>query len=511
MQGNTTDSLTGRQSSYRQIFKSTSLFGGTQVLTILISVVRSKFIAVLLGPGGMGIAGLINATLRLIEGFSGFGLGTSAVKDVAAAHASGNHEKVSGAVGVLRRLVWITGLLGSLLTFVLSPLLSQLTFGNHDYTGAFRWVSVTLLFNQVSIGQGVVLRGLRRLQFLAKASLLGSLAGLLVSVPLYYFFGLKGIVPAIIASSLLSLILTTYFSGKVRTGKTEVSFKKALSGGREMISMGFMLSLSGLIALGASYIVRVFISIRGGVDQVGLYNAGFAIINTYVGMIFTAMATDYFPRLSGVAENNTASRRLMNEQAEISILILAPVLSAFMVFVNWIVLLLYSSRFSPVNEMIQWAALGIYFKAASFSIGYIFLAKGASRMFLWNELAANSYIFAFNLIGYAVAGLEGLGISFLAGYFVHFLQMFIVSRVKYEFYFNPGFTRIFLVQIALGAACFMIVRLLAPPLSYIAGTIMVLTSFVVSYYGIKERVDLKAVLQKIKGRLSKPASPEDDK
>lgn len=511
MQGNTTDSLTGRQSSYRQIFKSTSLFGSTQVLTILISVVRSKFIAVLLGPGGMGIAGLINATLKLIEGFSGFGLGTSAVKDVAAAHSSGDDTQVSHAAGVLRRLVWITGLLGTVVTFFLSPLLSQMTFGSHDYAGAFRWVSVTLLFNQLSIGQGVVLRGLRRLQFLAKASLLGSLSGLLVSVPLYYFFGLKGIVPAIIASSFLSLVLTTYFSGKVQIGETAISFRKALSDGREMISMGFMLSISGLVAMGASYVVRVFISIRGGVDQVGLYNAGFAIINTYVGMIFTSMATDYFPRLSGVASNNTAARELMNEQAETGLLILAPVLSAFMVFVNWIILILYSSKFYDVNEMVQWAALGIYFKTASFSIGYIFLAKGASKLFLWNELAANSYILAFNLIGYSIAGLEGLGISFLAGYSVHFLQMFIVSRAKYEFRFSPAFIKIFLVQLFLGVSCFVIVRVLEPPFSYIAGTIIMLASLVVSYYGIKERIDIKAVFRNIKGRLNKPAGIDDEK
>ena len=41
------------QSSYREIFKSTSLFGGVQVFNILIAVIRTKFIAVLLGPAGI--------------------------------------------------------------------------------------------------------------------------------------------------------------------------------------------------------------------------------------------------------------------------------------------------------------------------------------------------------------------------------------------------------------------------------------------------------------------------
>jgi len=346
---------------------------------------------------------------------------------------------------------------------------------------------------------------------LAKASLLGSLAGLIVSVPLYYIYGVKGIVPAIISSSLLSLILTTYYSGKVKIIDSAVSIKNAICEGRGMISMGFMLSISGLITLGASYIVRVYISSKGGIDQVGLYNAGFAIINTYVGMIFTSMATDYFPRLSGVTSNNLTARELMNEQAEISILILAPILTVFIVFINWIVLLLYSSKFSAVNDMVLWAALGIYFKSASFSIGYIFLAKGASRLFLLNELTANSYMLAFNLIGYTFAGLEGLGISFLAGYLFYLIQVLSVSKVKYEFRFSQAFIKIFLVQLFLGVSCFVIVRVLEPPFSYIAGTIIMLASLVVSYYGIKERIDIKAVFRNIKGRLNKPAGIDDEK
>jgi O-antigen/teichoic acid export membrane protein len=472
-----------------------------QVFNILISVIRSKFIAVLLGPGGMGIAGLINSTLRLIEGFSGFGLGTSAVKNVAAANASGDQTQLSRVVSVLRKLVWITGLTGAVFTFFLSPWLSQITFGSHDYSTAFKWVSITLLFNQVSIGQGVVLRGMRQLRLMAKATLLGSFLGLFISVPLYYIYGIKGIVPAIIASSLLSLLLTWYFSGKVRMQKTRVKLRESMLEGKGMVRMGFMLSLSGLVTLGASYIVRIFISSRGGIDQVGLYNAGFAIINTYVGLIFTSMATDYYPRLSGVADNNESSRVLINEQAEISILILAPILTVFLVFINWIVIILYSSRFVAVNAMILWAALGIYFKAASFSVGYIFLAKGASKLFLWNELAANSYILAFNIIGYSLAGLEGLGISFLAGYLVHFIQVFIVSRVKYDFFFDRSFIRIFVIQLFLGLLCFGAVKTLSSPLSYIAGVIMILTSLGLSYFGLRARIDFRLVLRKIKGRL----------
>src|SRR4051794_12211349 len=121
------------QASYRQIIKATSIFGGVQVFTIILSIIRSKFIAVLLGPAGMGIAGLLTTTTGLINSLTNFGLGTSAVRDVAFANSTGNESRIAIVIIVLKRLVWATGILGTLVILVFSPWLSQFTFGNRDY------------------------------------------------------------------------------------------------------------------------------------------------------------------------------------------------------------------------------------------------------------------------------------------------------------------------------------------------------------------------------------------
>ncbi|MGE5348154.1 MAG: oligosaccharide flippase family protein [Actinomycetota bacterium] len=136
--------MSEENTSYRQIMKATSIFGGVQVINIIISIVRSKFVAVLLGPGGMGIYGLFTSTTGLIEKITNLGLSTSAVRNVAAANASGDRSRIGTVVSVLRRLVWITGIAGALFTFFAAPWLSDLTFSNREYTIGFRWVAVTL-------------------------------------------------------------------------------------------------------------------------------------------------------------------------------------------------------------------------------------------------------------------------------------------------------------------------------------------------------------------------------
>ena len=195
--------------------KATSLFGGVQVFQIIIQVIRSKFIAVLLGPSGMGIVGLLSSTLGLIAGLTNFGIGTSAVKNIAEANSTGDETRIAKVVVVMRRLVWVTGLLGTIIAIILSPWLSLLTFGNKSYSVAFIWISFTLLINQLCSGQLVLLQGMRKLQYLAKADFLGSVLGLCISIPLYYELGIDGIVPVIIITSICTMLLSLYFSRKI--------------------------------------------------------------------------------------------------------------------------------------------------------------------------------------------------------------------------------------------------------------------------------------------------------
>jgi O-antigen/teichoic acid export membrane protein len=493
--------LNKSQTSYQQIFKSTSLFGAVQIFNIIIAITRSKFIAVLLGPIGMGIAGLLNSTTGLIGALTNFGLGTSAVKNVAAANAKGDNEYVAKIVTIFRRLVWVTGLLGTVVVLVLSPWLSRLSFGNGDYTIAFIWISVTLLFNQLSSGQIVLLQGMRKLKHLAKANVLGAITGLLISIPIYYFWHLNGIVPAIILASIASLSISWFFARKTPVRKAKVSFRETLADGKDMLQMGFMISLSGLIELAASYVVRVFISSQGGITDVGLYTAGFAIVSTYVGLIFSAMATDYYPRLSGVAHDNIQAKDLINQQAEIAILIIGPILSVFLIFINWIVIILYSTKFIAVNGMIHYAAIGIYFKATSWAISFVFLAKGASKLFLFSEILANFYMLLLNLLCYNFWDLDGLGISFLIGYMLYLVQVFLIAKIKYKFSFIPEFYKIFFLQMALGMLCFVCIKFLLQPWAYLAGVLLIGLSIWYSIRELDKRIGLINVWHSFKSRL----------
>ena len=141
--------------------------------------------------------------------------------------------------------------------------------------------------------------------------------------------------------------------------------------------------------------------------------------------------------------------------------------------------------------MIQWSALGMYFKAASWSIAFIFLAKGAANLYFWSEFIANVYILLLNMAGYHFLGLTGLGISFMIGYFLYLIQVYIITRKKYGFSFNRLFFNLFFIQFLLGLGCFLVI-FFAPTLwAYLLGTLLIAISSYHSFRELNKRLDIK--------------------
>lgn len=487
--------MSEENNDFKEGLKTTSLFGGVQVFKILISIVNSKFVALLLGPTGMGISGLLSSTTGLIGAATNFGLGTSAVRDVSKSYASGDIYHFNRTVSIFRRLVWGTGILGLLVCFVLSPIWSNLTFANSDYTWAFALLSITFLLGQISSGQSVVLQGTRNFKLMAKSGIIGSILGLLTGIPLYYLFGYDGIVPAMLLSSVTGLMLTTYFARKVKTEKVNLSTKDVLKGGKTMLNLGFFISVQAFLNILCAYLVRIYIGRTGSIADVGLYNSGFSIINTYVGMVFTAMGTEYYPRLSTYIDDDIKFSNAINQQMELSFLLLSPLIAAFLVLGELAIIILYSTKFLEATLMIAFGVFGIFLKAPGWCLGFTFLAKGDSKMFFVNELCAEIYFLLINILFYHLWGLNGLGASFVINYLLYYLQVTIVAHIRYNYKVDITVLRFFIPQFLISLLILVIVIFMPPIYKYSLGTVLVILSAFLSYRELQKKLDVTAFIK----------------
>ena len=476
------------QQSYRKVLNATSLFGGVQFINIILRLIRSKAIALLIGPIGMGISNLLLTTMELINGLTNLGLERSAVKDISLANTNSNSKSVAITISILKKLVWLTITVGVILMVLSAPWLSEIAFGNKDYTISFRWISIALLFKQLSSSQLAILQGLRKLKSLAKANLLGNFIGLLITLPLYYYYKIDAIVPAIIIATFMSFVFTYYYSHKLDIESVTISRKEAVSEGKGMINLGVMLSLSSLITLLVAYIIRIYIGSANeteelGLIDVGLYSAGFVILNSYVGIIFNAMGTDYFPRLSEIANDIKKLRKTVLEQATVAILLITPIIVVFLACAPFIIVILYSHEFSPIVAMVTWGILGMIFKAVSWSMGYMIIAKGDSKVFIKTAIGFNTILLSINIIGYHFGGLEGVGISFFIYYIIHFIAIRIITYYRYDFYFEKGFYKIFTFTVIM---CFLAFSITLIPSSILKNSLMIGLIVVSCWYSYKE-------------------------
>lgn len=138
---------------YGQILRSSSIIGGAQGINYLVGTVRTKVVALLLGPSGIGLVSLYASATGLVGTIAELGVGSSGVREVAEAHGSGDTERVARTVKTLRRVCWITGLLGGPLAAVLSYPLSLWIFGSSERAWAIAILGLTLLIGSVSGGK----------------------------------------------------------------------------------------------------------------------------------------------------------------------------------------------------------------------------------------------------------------------------------------------------------------------------------------------------------------------
>lgn len=416
--------------SKKQILKATSIIGGAQFITILIGVIRTKILALLLGPFGLGIAGMLQSIIDLVRNATGFGLNFSAVKDVAESDALNDTKKLNETITVLRNLVLWTGLLGVFITVVLAKPLSDFTFGNSNYTTTVIYLSITLLLSSIAGGQMALLQGKREIKLMAKASLYGAIYSTIVSVVVYYIFGINGIVPVLIITSLIPLIFSWYYSRKIKFEPQKISFRDSIHKGIGMAKLGFFIVVTAFMATLTLYIIRVIIVNKVNIEAVGFFQASWTISTTYIGVILNAMLSDFFPRLSKINNDKEASNKLINEQLEIALVLGTPMILLLIAVAELLIRILYSSSFLSTTLILQWQLFGAFFTLIAWPLAVLFLAKNKGIFCiiidgLWSLLFLSIVYFGWEYLGFKVLGI-GDSVAIICKLFMVY---FLVKRI----------------------------------------------------------------------------------
>ena len=469
---------------YSHVLKFTGLFGGVQGLNVVIGLVRNKFVALLLGPGGMGLVSLFNTTVQLISQATHLGISFSAVRHISEYYDAENTEKVAHYVKVVRGWCLLTALVGMLVCVVLGPFLSSATFSWGDHTLHFVLLAPAIGMIAITGGETAILKGQRKLGALALVQIVAALASLVISIPIYYFFWQAGIVPVIVLMAFVTMCATLWFS--LRLFPLQFGGTYGILGeGMEMVRLVVAYTLAAVIGTASEMLIRSYLNVVGDLDVLGLYNAGYMLTITYAGMVFSAMETDYYPRLSAVQHDIRATNETVNRQMEVSLLLVSPMLAALIIALPVVVPLLFSQEFLPVVGMAQVAALAMYMKVLTLPVAYITLARGYSLSYLFLE---TSYFVVFVILiffGYRYWGLFGTGVAITLAHVFEFLLVNAYAYKKYGYRSSATVYGYAIVQGALGLLAYILTLVADGYLYWAVGALIVMLSGLLSLKALR--------------------------
>jgi len=225
-----------------------------------------------------------------------------------------------------------------------------------------------------------------------------------------------------------------------------------------MVKLGISMMWVGLLSNVVKYATIAMISGQFNLEAVGIYSAALALSGIFINFILNTMATDYYPRLSAVADDRIAMSQTINQQTEIALLMAVPGILLILALGPWIVQLFYSQEFLPSISLLDYFLLGSFFRIVAWPLMFVMLALSKGKMYAFLESVSQGFYLLLLIVWLPLLGVEGVAIAFLASNFVSAVITFAVVRHLIGFSWSSSCHRLLAVYFPLLSGCFLFVH-----------------------------------------------------
>lgn len=439
------------KTTYGHVLKYTGVFGGVQGLKLLSSMVRNKLTTILLGSVGFGLISVYNSISEFVASCSNCGLPLNITREASEMQADDNTARVERFACMVRTWTFWTAVAGVLLTLLFSPLLSYYFFqkevGRYAEVMVLAPIVASLLIAEAECS---LLKGFRRLRRVAIVETICAVSTLLLTIPFYYFLGLRGIVFGLTASTLFACIVHVAFTARIIPYRIKPFSMSLLKEGWPIVKRGIPYVIAGVATNGSSLLIAFIILTYGSsMEDLGHYRAGYMLMVSYATLIFKVLDSEYYPRLSCVNQIKEKVAQVVNQQVEVCVHLVVPFLILFMLCIPIVIQLQFKSDFLVILNMTYCAAFYMYFRAIILPVSYTMLAKGDFKVFLIMEVLSNAIIILSLLCFYPLLGLMGAGIALSVSAFLDMITNLLLFKMRYGCSLFRQTVKICLVQLVM--------------------------------------------------------------
>lgn len=409
----------------------TSVLNGVAVLIKTITMfVLNKILAVYLGPTGYAAIGQFQNFIQMVTTFAGSAINTAVVKYTAEYHEDESKQraiwKTAGSI------IFLFSLIFAFLILIFQGQLSLYIFHSLKYQTVFIWFAVFLIFFNFNTLFLAILNGKKEILKLVLANIAGSLFALIITSVLAIKLHLYGALVALSIYQSIAFIVTLFlcyranwFKFSSLLGKIDLEITKKFS------SFILMALVSAICVPLSQILIRAYLTQEFSLAYAGYWEAMIRLSTVYLMLVTTTLGVYYLPRLS---ELNKIDEIKKEVYLGYKFLFPLTVVGGIIVFVlrDWIINLLFTPSFAPMQDLFFWQMMGDALKIGSWILAYLMLSKAMTKLYISTEIIFTLSLIALTYICTQFFGFKGVSIAHLINYGMYWIviSLFIFKQLK---------------------------------------------------------------------------------
>lgn len=410
---------------------TTSVLNGVAVLIKTLTLfVLNKILAVYLGPTGYAALGQFQNFIQMVTTFAGSAINTAVIKYTAEYHEDQNRQraiwKTAGS------LVFLFSLIFAILILIFQSQLSLYIFHTLEYQNVFVWFAVFLVFFNFNTLFLAILNGKKEILKLVIANIAGSLFALIITSILAIKLHLYGALIALSIYQSIAFIVTLFLCYRAKWFKLSSLFGKIdLEITKKFSSFVWMALVSAICVPLSQMLIRAYLSREFGLAYAGYWEAMIRLSTVYLMLVTTILGVYYLPRLSELKMLDEIKKEIY---LGYKFLFPLAVAGGIIVFVlrDWIINVLFSPSFAPMQSLFFWQMMGDALKIGSWILAYLMLSKAMTKLYISTEIIFTVSLLVLTYVCTQVFGFEGVSIAYLVNYGMYWIviSLFIFKPLK---------------------------------------------------------------------------------
>ncbi|KQZ76408.1 hypothetical protein ASE06_07730 [Sphingopyxis sp. Root214] len=394
-------------------------------LRMTVNLIVIKFIAVAMGPAGLGMLGNLMSATTMVALFSGGGILNGITKYVAEYNSRPDRLRQflqgAAAYGFSASIIIL------LISFIAARPLSLALFGTNDMAWLIPILGIAHLLCFIGNAIIAIINGKQQPFYFALITGTGYLSIIPIAFLLIKFGGMSGA-----AIALVGVIVSTAIPAVVvgaRNGLISMLRPRFHSEDSKRLFRFTCIAIVSAAAFPLTEIlIRTHLAGHLGVESTGIWQAMTRLSGAILGFFTVYLATSHMPRLSAISDNKEAAKAVVHA---LSVIGPAFACCALLIYLmrSIIVPLLFSSSFGPLEEIIGWQLIGDLLRVCSYVVSFLVVAKAALKMHIIGELTQCVLYLGFALGAVRMGfGLQEVAQAYALTYAIYFVLTLLALK-----------------------------------------------------------------------------------